>query len=289
MKPLVSVIIPNYNYEKFIAQTIESVLSQTHKELEILVIDDESKDNSIEVLESFGDKITVIRQKNAGVSAARNNGIQKSNGEFIAFLDADDLWKPAKIEKQLEKFEEDETIGLVHCSVELIDLNNEVIGENREGMEGDVAEEFLKFQKGVVIGAGSTGLVRRKVFDEIGGFDLRLSTAADWDFSYRLATKYKIGFVREPLVQYRLHGTNMHGNIGVMEHDMLIGFEKAFENGAKVDKSKCYSNLHLTLSGSYFYAKQYTQFAKHLLKSIYLNPLNFGYFIKYPLRKIRKN
>ena len=98
---LVSVIIPNYNYEKFIAETIESVLSQTYKNVEIIVVDDGSKDKSLEVLEKFGDKIRVIQQKNAGVSAARNHGVSFSKGEFIAFLDADDAYRPEFLETVL--------------------------------------------------------------------------------------------------------------------------------------------------------------------------------------------
>ena len=288
---LVSVIIPNYNYEKFIAETIESVLSQTYKNVEIIVVDDGSKDKSLEVLEKFGDKIRVIQQKNAGVSAARNHGVSFSKGEFIAFLDADDVWLPEKLERQIEKFASDDEIGLVHCSMTLINPLDEPIGEMNSGQEGFVAEEFLRFERGVVVGAGSTALVKREIFDEVKGFDLRLSTAADWDFCYQVSRKYKFGFVSEPLVLYRMHGTNMHGNIKAMEHDMLLGFEKAFaENTKDLQKirKECYGNLYMTLAGSYYKTKNYGKFLEMSGKSIINSPKKFTYLLKYPIRLITK-
>lgn len=286
--PKVSVIIPNYNYANYISRTIDSVLAQTYKNLEIIVIDDGSKDNSLETLKKYGDKITVLTQQNQGVSRARNNGTANSNGEYIAFLDADDIWLPEKLETQMQRFFDDAEIGLVHCSMDFIDPNDQPCGENYNGMEGNVAEEFLRFEKGVVVGAGSTGVVTRRIFDELGGFDERLSTAADWDFCYRLATKYKLGFVRKPLVLYRIHNSNMHGNIAVMEHDMMLGFDKAFDGETKLNRRECYGNLHKTLAGSYFRAKKYKDFVRQAAKSILAQPLNLGYFAKYPLRFLKK-
>lgn len=285
-KPLVSVVIPNYNYAKFISETIESVLAQTYANLEVIVVDDESADDSLEVLKKFDGRITVIAQKNQGVSRARNNGAAKASGEFIAFLDADDVWMPTKIERQMQRFTEDGELGMVHCSMTYIDPAGNVCGENREGMEGDVSSELLKFDRGVVVGVGSTSLMPKKVFDELGGFDHRLSTAADWDLSYRLASEYKIGFVDEPLVLYRVHSSNMHGNIAVMEHDMLLGFEKAFASDTTASKTLCYGNLYKTLAGSYFRSGKYLSFARTALQSIMNKPQNLGYFLKYPLRKL---
>ncbi|MCD9189480.1 MAG: glycosyltransferase [Pyrinomonadaceae bacterium] len=286
--PKVSVIIPNYNYANYIAKTIDSVLAQTYKNLEIIVIDDGSKDNSLEILEGYGEKIKVLKQQNQGVSMARNNGAANSSGEYIAFLDADDIWLPGKMEVQMKRFFDDGEIGLVHCSMDFIDPNGKPCGENYNGMEGRVADEFLRFEKGVVVGAGSTGVVPRRIFDELGGFDKRFSTAADWDFSYRLATKYKIAFVREPLVLYRIHNSNMHGNIKVMEHDMMLGFEKAFAGETGADRRECYGNLHKTLAGSYFHAKQYSQFMRHAVKSLINKPSNLAYFAAFPLRRLQK-
>jgi glycosyltransferase involved in cell wall biosynthesis len=291
MNPKVSVIIPNYNYEKFIAATIESVLSQTYENIEIIVVDDGSKDNSLKVLERFGEKLRVIQQKNAGVSAARNNGVQNSTGEFIAFLDADDIWLPEKLQRQIERFNADSEVGLVHCSMTLIDPQDQPIDENRNGQEGWVSTEFLRFERGVVVGASSTALVKRSIFDEIGGFDVCLSTAADWDFCYQVSRKYKFGFVTEPLVLYRMHGTNMHGNIKAMEHDMLLGFEKAFaENSEDLQKirKECYGNLYMTLAGSYYQTKNYSKFVEMAQKSLKENPSKITQLAGYPIRLLKR-
>lgn len=284
-KPLVSVVIPNYNYAQYISETIESVLGQTYANLEVIVVDDESTDGSLDVLIKFADRITIIEQKNQGVSRARNNGAAKAGGEFLAFLDADDIWLPEKIERQMQRFNDEPELGMVHCSMTYIDPGGNVCGENRDGMEGFVADELLKFERGVVVGVGSTSLMPRTVFEELGGFDHRLSTAADWDLSYRLASKYKIGFVAAPLVLYRVHSSNMHGNIQVMEHDMLLGFEKAFAGETARQKRACYANLYKTLAGSYFRSGKYLSFARTAVQSLFNNPRNAAYFLKYPLRK----
>jgi glycosyltransferase involved in cell wall biosynthesis len=286
--PRVSVIIPNYNYQEFVCKTVDSVLMQTYQNLEIIVVDDGSKDSSREILRAYGDKIKVIEQVNQGVSRARNNGVAQSKGDFVAFLDSDDLWLPTKLEKQMKKFQKDTDIGLVHCSMKLIDREENDCGVIDQGAEGWVADEFLKYERGVVIGAGSTSLLPRRVFDEVGGFDPRQTTAADWDFSYRVASKCKIGFVPENLVLYRLHGSNMHANIKSMERDMMLGYKKAFTNGAKANRGECYGNLHRSLAGSYFRSGDYAEFAKHAVKSVWHKPTGIGYFLRFPLRRLHQ-
>jgi glycosyltransferase involved in cell wall biosynthesis len=275
MTALVSVIIPNYNYGAYVAKAIDSVLAQTYSDIEIIVVDDGSRDDSLLVLEKYGDRITVVAQKNQGVSTARNNGVSVSRGEFVAFLDADDMWLPSKIEKQIAKLVDgDDTVGLVHCSMSYIDKDEQIIGETRNGKEGWLAADLLLLQE-ATIGVASTGLVRRAVFDEVGGFDARQTTAADWDFSYRVAKTYRIGFVSEPLVLYRLHNLNMHLNIRAMEHDVKIGFEKAFsDNPPEVQyiRRECYGNFHYMLAGSYFKTGNYSSFATNTLKSLWYRP-----------------
>lgn len=288
MKPLVSVIIPNYNYANYVSEAVDSVLGQTYENIEIIVIDDGSKDASKEILQSYGDKITTVFQENAGVSAARNNGFKNSVGKYIAFLDADDVWFPEKIAKQVELFEKEKDLGLVHVGVEEIDGEGNSLRIILDGMEGDVSHEFLLFERSVVLGGGSGMMIPREVFEKIGGFDLNLLTSADWDLFYRISKDHKIGFVPEVLLKYRMHGSNMHGNIKRMEREMLYGYEKAFKNGAEVDEKKCYGNLHLTLAGSYFQAGQYTDFLRHSIKSIYLKPSNFSHFATFPIRLLQK-
>ncbi len=288
MKPLVSVIIPNYNYEKYITRTIDSVLEQTYKHIEIIVVDDGSKDNSLKVLEKYGHKITVLEQANQGVSLARNTGVAVSSGEYVAFLDADDIWLPAKLEAQMQKFFDNPDFGLVHCSMTYIDRNDEISGENRNGKEGRLASDILRLDGGAIVGAGSTCLIPKRIFDEVGGFDLDQTTAADWDFCYRVAKKYEIGFICEPLVLYRIHDSNMHSNIGAMEHDVKIGFLKAFADHSPAVQGirrECYGNLHYMLAGSYFRSGNYPAFFVNAIKSLWYKPRNVRKYLAVPREK----
>jgi glycosyltransferase involved in cell wall biosynthesis len=289
MKPgLVSVIIPNYNYAKYLREAIDSVLAQTYAKVEVVVVDDGSTDGSQDVIAKYGDRITAILQQNQGVSAARNNGVAATHCEFVAFLDADDAWLPTKIEKQIAMFRQDPKLGLVHVGVEEVDADGHTIGRRLDGMSGDVSHELLLFERPVVLGGGSGLMVPRSVFEQVGGFDTRLSTSADWDLFYRIGRKHKVGFVPECLLRYRYHGSNMHGKIHVMEHDMLLGYEKAFTDGTSADRDRAYGNLYKTLAGSFFVAGRYRDFARNTLLSLWSRPSNIGYFLTFPIRRIRR-
>jgi glycosyltransferase involved in cell wall biosynthesis len=288
-QPLVSVIIPNYNYANYLREAIDSVLTQTYANIEVIVVDDGSKDESKEILQSYGDKITAIFQRNQGVAAARNNGVAKSKGDYIAFLDADDVWLPKKLERQVEKILSDKNLGLVHVGVEDIDARGKSIETRLDGLEGEVSHELLIFKRSVILGGGSGIMVSRKVLEEIGGFDLRLSTSADWDLFYQISSRYSVGFTNEVLLKYRIHGSNMHGNIPRMECEMLIGFEKAFSSEKHQDiKKTAYGNLYQVLAGSYFRVGNYAGFARSAMKSLWLTPNNFTYFAKFPMRFLQR-
>lgn len=289
MSALVSVVIPNYNYAKYVREAVGSVLAQTYSPLEVIVVDDGSTDESESVLAEFGDAIKLVRQKNQGVSAARNNGIAESSGEYVAFLDADDVWMPEKIARQIELFENDSALGLTHVGVEDIDAEGNVLATNLDGLSGEVAADLLLLERAVILGGGSGLMVRRDLLAEIGGFDTRLSTSADWDLFYQSARRRPVGFLPEVLLKYRVHGANMHGNIPRMEREMLLGFEKAFATDTDVDRRHAYGNLHRVLAGSYFRQRNYTQFAIHSIRSIWCRPRNIRYFVEFPLRARRRS
>ncbi len=285
--PIVSVVIPNYNYAHYLRETVDSVLDQTYRNIEIIVVDDGSKDSSKEILDSYGDKIRTNFQKNQGVSVARNNGVKESHGEYVAFLDADDAWLPTKIEKQVERFERQPELGLVHVGVDEIDADGNSLVERLEGVEGDVSGILLMLKREGVLGGGSGLMVPRTVFDEVGGFDTQLSTSADWDLFYRISERYRVGFVSEILLRYRVHNSNMHGNVEVLEHDMMLAFAKAFRRETpELEKLKrpAYGSLHQILAGSYFVAGDYPAFISHSIKSLYFNPQNISYFLKFGRR-----
>jgi len=274
----VSVIIPNYNYGRFLRQSIESALDQTLKPHEVIVVDDGSTDESNDVLDSFGDAILSVSQENAGVAAARNRGAGIATGDILAFLDADDFWGATKLEKQAAKFASDLAIGFVHCGMTNVDENGDRIDEHVDGAEGSVAEQLLKFEPSVI---ATTIAVRRDLFMKVGGYDINrdLHPSEDWDLCYRLAGESKVGFVREPLHFYRHHGQGGHTRIDRMERAMLIAFEKAFSakaNDVALLRDEAYGNLYLVLAGSYYHAGQIGQSIRCALKAVAHRPQSIG-------------
>ena len=284
----VSVIIPTYNHARFLNQAIDSVLAQTLLPYDIIVVDDGSTDETASVLLGYGDQIKVIHQRNQGVAVARNAGVLNACGAYLAFLDADDIWLPQKLEKQFARFQAEPGLGLVNCGMVEITNAGLMMKEYLDGDDGWVAEKMLLFNgRSVVVGIGSTSLVPRQVFEEVGGFDPRLSTSADWDLACRIAFHYPVGFVPEILLHYRIHGTNMHTNFQAMEHDMLLAFEKAYQSATpeiRHLRRRGYGNLHTVLAGGYFSVGQYRQFLPHAIKSLALTPGNITRYLDYPRR-----
>jgi glycosyltransferase involved in cell wall biosynthesis len=287
----ISVVIPTYNYGCFIAEAIESVLSQTVKPNEVIVVDDGSTDDTEAKVGRFIDKILYIKQENKGVCTARNRGVAESSGDYILFQDADDTSEPTRLEKQLAIFQTDHEIGLVHCGLrEFSNAANRGGEIDIDGMEGWVADDLLLWERPVIVGPGGTIMITRKVFDAVGGFDENLRVGEDWDFCYWVARKFKVGFVPEPLVNYRIHAGAAHNNIREMERGMARFYEKAFaESDPKIRalKNRAYGNFHRILAGSYFQSGNYAACIKHAAKSIGHRPSGIGYFLKFPIRRLR--
>ncbi|MFN0277451.1 MAG: glycosyltransferase family 2 protein [Pyrinomonadaceae bacterium] len=286
----ISVIIPNYNYGRYLRQAVQSALDQTLRPHEIIVVDDGSTDESKEILRGFGDSIKIIEQSNKGVAAARNNGAEIADGEFLAFLDADDYWHNEKLEKQMEKFDSDAEIGFVHCGHSNVDENGVHLDDYISGQEGWVASELLRFQEVVI---ANTIIVRREVFKKVGGYDTNreLHPSEDWDLCYRLARVCKLGFVRESLLYYRQHGQGGHTNIGRMERAMLTAFEKAFLDPAKDIqqlRSEAYGNLYLVLAGSYYHSGQAGKAVISALKGVIRYPPIAARLFEFPVRLIKR-
>ncbi len=204
---LVSVIIPTFNRETTVVGAVESALQQTHREIEVIVVDDGSTDGTTKVLEPLADRITVIRQENAGPSAARNRGVAASKGGIVAFLDSDDHWTADKIERQV-KLMERAGPGMCCCvsNATVMGLDGETVGNTFDfaGLdfhfeEGEwtnpqdvLATRFLLFNQVVA--------VRREAFDRVGGFNEKLRLLEDYELSLRLSSAGTWGVIRQPHV-----------------------------------------------------------------------------------------
>jgi glycosyltransferase involved in cell wall biosynthesis len=198
----ISVIIPAYNAERYIAKAIESCLSQTYAPSEIIVIDDGSTDGTAAVAESFPSPVRVIRlAENMGVSVARNRGVQASTGDWIAFLDADDWFLPEKLERQRRCALENEKAVLIYTAFRLVSLD----GSESAGRFFSPSEllPMLRYRCPIHL---STVALRRDAFDSVGGFDPTHRTAQDWDLWLKIAARYSVKLfaaVPEPLAVYR--------------------------------------------------------------------------------------
>lgn len=200
---LVSVVVPVYNAADHLRDTLDSIFNQTYKNLEVVAVDDGSSDDSVEILKSYGDRVVVVQQANAGPAAARNLGVEKANGSWIAFLDADDLWQPDKIEKQIQ--------GLGGCSWSYTDSifmggvnDGKRDSELNDKLSGEVLDALICCN---FIGTSSV-MIRRDVFLDIGGFDRSLRSIQDWDLWMRVAGEHPIAYLDEPMVRYRVHAAS---------------------------------------------------------------------------------
>ena len=209
--PRVSVCIPAYNHEKYVCETIRSVLNQGIDDLEIVITDDCSSNSTVSAINSINDnRIRLFTHShNQGPSVAANNNIKNSCGEYICFLPSDDIFLPGKIKKQLGVLEVNPHVGAVFSHMQYIDeegLLSERNGESLFAPQHDKREDILRqfFFEGNHL-AAPTAMVRRQVLDQIGLFDPRLLQTQDYDFWIRLCLQFDINIIREPLVQYRIH------------------------------------------------------------------------------------
>jgi glycosyltransferase involved in cell wall biosynthesis len=280
---MISIVIPAYKAEKYIEETIRSVMQQTITDWEMIVIDDGSPDKLGDVVKKIqleNSRIQYVKQKNGGVASARNHGFRLSKGSYLAFLDADDVWLPDNLELKIEKFKQDAKIGLVHSDTAIIDENSRTTGEVKSGKEGELLEDLL-FWKGTNVMPPSGILIKRDVLLDVGLFDEELSNSADQELYFRVASKYKIGRVDKVTWHYRVHHTNMHKNIKLMESDLLKTYQKASQN--KLFKShwfklSCYSKMFRILGASWWKdGNSKIKGAYYLLKSFLYNPLVFIY------------
>jgi GT2 family glycosyltransferase len=234
--PCVSVIIPTYNRKTFVQETIDSVLAQTYTDYEIIVVDDGSTDDTGTVLRSrYGDRIHYLWQENQGESAARNHGINLAQGEYIAFLDSDDVWLPDKLRKQVTLLEANSKLALLFCQAQLMDTNGNDLKGSRLGFDikpEDLSLKRLYFENTITAG-GSTVLVRRAALIQTGGFDLVIQFGEDWDLWLRLRSRWEFGFLPEPLARIRRHRNTQcyfprAENIARTLEDHLRMLEKVF-------------------------------------------------------------
>jgi glycosyltransferase involved in cell wall biosynthesis len=283
------VVIPSYNSAGYVTTAVASVLGQTFEDLEVLVVDDGSTDDTRDRLAGYrsDSRFRYLHQANAGVACARNLGIAQSRGEYVAFLDADDVWKPEKVARQLAALAGDVGVGVCFTAFQVVDADLRplrVVG----GSEGVPTLEALLF-RGNIVGTPSTVMVARSLLDQVGGFDPALSQCADWDLWVRLALRTPFVALAEPLAVYRTHGKSMSRDVALLERDSTYLLRKAFAIPCLAERWGVRSRTalarnYIVLAGSYFQAGLVRDCARCLLKAARLDVRQCGYAAAFPLR-----
>lgn len=277
--PLVSVIMPSYNYEEYISEAIESVLKQTFDDFELIIIDDASKDNSKKIIQLFDKKSIKIRsffhQKNQGLAKTVNECIKKAKGKYISYFSSDDIWFKEKLEKQLEILEKDEDL-IVWSEGLIVNAKSDFTGElftqihsalNRK-KSGDIFEELLK--NNYICGVSL--IFKRENLKNVRR-DEHLEYLSDYKFLVDLAKEYKFYFIPEPLVMYRIHGRNtiFKDRIEWKKDDIRIRNYFLQEYGDEMSP-KVKNRILLNIGKSYSYIEEKEKAKQNIYQAIRCNP-----------------
>lgn len=214
--PTVSILLTCYNHRRYLPACVEGIRAQTFTDYEIIALDDGSTDGTREWLrEHCSDWKLVFHERNLGTYGSLNEGLRRATGEFVAVLNDDDVWRPRKLERQLELMREEPGVGLVHTNGHFIDaegrpLQGEPLGWSFPRIRsGDILLDLVYANKIIA----SAALVRKECFDVLGGFDPSYYGSGDWEMWLRIAERYLVGYVDEPLTLYRWHGENASFNL----------------------------------------------------------------------------
>ncbi|MSR60737.1 MAG: glycosyltransferase [Planctomycetaceae bacterium] len=274
--PRVTVIIPTYNRSRFVCEAIDSVLAQNYANLELLVIDDGSTDNTAQVVSAYGPAVRYLRQANAGAAAARNRGIELATGTLVAFLDSDDLFLDGKLARQVQVFARQPETVFAYSWFSILDEAGRTRLGRRCRLTGCVAEQLLaQCMQGPL--ATPTIMVRRDALRSVGGFDETMHLSEDIDLWCRLARLGPIALIPEVLVEVRRHGGNLSRGPGRRRYlaAALRILNKAFAADSGLGASlrlKLYAKAHLW-SWMVRLAGMLPRGASFRLRSLWTNPV----------------
>ena len=275
---LVSIIIPTYNHAHFISEALNSCLEQTYPDIEIIVVDDGSTDNTQQVLKPYASKIKYIYQDNAGPAAARNNGARASNGSYLLFLDSDDWLSSEQINLQIIKLEKKPEYGLVYSAWKNVDeTSKQIISEVRPKIEGDVLKKLLLRELFFSPGAA---LIRKECFDNVGLFEegKEFMRSEDTEMWVRIAAaNYPFAYLDEPLFFHRVVKNSLSHNYASHSQSEFARLEKFF-NRKDLDvtimeiKPLAFSLIHFEYCAKYYNIKNLSEGQKHLRLAIKTYP-----------------
>jgi glycosyltransferase involved in cell wall biosynthesis len=271
---LVSVIIPTYNRSQMLRAALESVLAQTYPAIEVVVVDDGSTDDTAAMLEQYAGRICCVKQNNQGVERARNKGIRVSTGDYLSFLDDDDLMMPTKIERQVKVLDSQPEVGLVHCGYHYIDKDGNHLETTGRLPEGDVRKQLVW---GCFPWSGGP-LIRRECFDHIGKKEHR-DWYGDWGMWLRIALAgYPFACIQEPLGYYRIvRGSMIDDKVANCERLVFSILDQVFANWQLPDdivaeKNQIYGGWHFWISCRYYLGGYWDEAKRNLKATLTLRP-----------------
>ena len=286
LPPETTVVITCFNYGHYLKGCIESVLNQSYRDYEIVVIDDGSTDNTSAVMQDYLalPNLKYIRQENGGQAKAKNRGIENAQGRFVAFLDADDMWEKEKLQKQLPLFYTDE-IGVVFSRARFIDeigqpLDYLVTGKYLVPHKGKVSE-FLFLDNFVPF---SSSIVRRQCLERCGGFDESFKMGIDWDLWLRLSVLYEFDYIEEPLMTYRMrHTGQMSQNAEERQRwsdRIMKQFKDNYPGILSIETIRQAAYITACNRGEYYVDKDIVRSMHYFTEAIRVSPINIHTYIK---------
>lgn len=271
----VTVIIPAYNVSAFIKEAVNSALSQTWSELEVIIVDDGSTDGTLQLAKSIADsRLTVLSQKNQGSSAARNTGLQLARGNLVAFLDGDDLWAPTKLEEQIGIFKANANIDLVFTLSKIIDETGGDTGRKSVPVAGLISLRQLMVEN--VVNNGSAVMLRRSALNAVGPFDVDLPSCVDYDLWLRIAAlrANNIYCIPHHLTRYRMRDGQITKNWRRMEAGWSRVIEKLevmAPNELRQLRHQIMGNMYRYLSYIAYESKEFSKSRELFVKALHLD------------------
>jgi glycosyltransferase involved in cell wall biosynthesis len=280
--------MPSFNYARYLPLAISSVLSQSYSDLELIITDDCSTDDSREILEHWrrlDDRVVpVLHDVNHGLARARNSGLAVSKGEFVALIDADDVWLPDKLKTQMECFRVQPELGLVHSDSAIIDGNGNPTGQQFSSLlhrKGQITSghlfEVLCERNFLCV---PTVILRREAMQYAGGFEENLRSLEDWVCWAKVSRKYPFHYVEDALAQYRIHGAGLSGNPRGMAQNRVKAFQSLLQSFSDIP-SRLRSKMLYSLGVSYLETGKSREAARTFFDSIRANPLQLRSWARY--------
>ncbi len=275
--PRVSIVIPAYNMAEYTSRCVKSILNQTYKNIEIIVVDDGSKDNTKAEMLKFGDRIKYVCKENGGACSARNFGARLAQGKYIGFLDCDDMYLPQKVELSVKFLEQNPDYGFVYSNLYYVDKDDKIFRLHapwfKRQYQGRIKTKLIL---GNFVG-NPTVIMRKDCLDKVGLYREDIFFPADWDMWLRISEQFKAGYINKPLCSYRIVSQGCFKNLEKSEHENMIVLDSFFLRNKDVSnriKNRAYANNYLSMAECYFVKENKDKARKELNKALSNDPLN---------------